>query len=303
MSSSLLMPPGVPGFLDTPAPETLAQRMKACSVVTYSERALYRLPWCGLHARPSRSAAKGSGNPGAFERTLFRALEWIAIDQSVAQGVPFSNPLIVHPRDICERLCWRATQPQFRAIEQGFEALCRLRLQGAPEDGPGSKSFGVLRSAVAATPRGGGHNQICPDFIIHFDGRFIDSINAGHILPINWGLWVALQDPLTQRLLEILEFEWPHRGDWLSATLDLDLLSERLPLRGPLGRLQRQALLAQAHDTLIREGYLRQVELRSGDRYRYAPGNTFLAMRYRLQENHERVMLAGIRSGALKIGP
>src|SRR5262245_39083961 len=124
-------------LIDLSFPEDPFRRMKACSVVTYGESRLQRLPWSGLHRRnergPSSVTVESSGDPsipggrwavtsrgvplvGTYERSVFRALEWIAIDASLVQGHLFANPLIVHPRDICERLCWRATQPQFDAI-------------------------------------------------------------------------------------------------------------------------------------------------------------------------------------------
>jgi hypothetical protein len=290
--------------------EPFANRMKTCSVVVYSESTLYRLPWSGLHrggergsrrtAAPARSAAsRRPPRPGTFERALFRALEWIAVDHSVAQGLPFANPLILHPRDICERLCWRATQPQFRAIEAGLQTLCRVRI---PADARGgSKTFGVLQSAAPKTPRGTGQNAICPDSIIHFDARFVESINAGNIVPLNWGLWVALHDPLAQRLMEVLEAEWPDPAQRMTATFTTDFLSERIPFSPALGRARRKELLDQAHEDLIRQGYLRQTESLSLNRTRYRPGTTFLAMRYCLKDHHERVVLNGVRSGAESI--
>jgi len=286
--------------------EPFSNRMKSCSVVVYSESTLYRKPWSGLHrggergsrrmaAPAGRAANRRPARPGTFERALFRALEWIAVDNSVAQGVPFANPLVLHPRDICERLCWRATQPQFRAIEAGLQTLCRVRI---PADTRGaSKTFGVLKSAAPKTPRGTGQNAICPDSIIHFDARFVESINAGNIVPLNWGLWVALHDPLAQRLMEVLEAEWPEPAQRAPATFTVDFLSERLPFSPALGRGRRKELLDQAHEDLIRQGYLRQTESLSLNRTRYHPGMTFLAMRYALKDHHERVVLNGVRSG------
>jgi len=308
MPSALLardpLPDTALALISSDGSEPFANRMKSCSVVVYSESTLYRHPWSGLHRgdeRGSRRTAASSrrpSRPGTFERALFRALEWIAVDNSVAQGVPFANPLVLHPRDICERLCWRATQPQFRAIESGFQTLCRVRIPA--EAHAGSKTFGVLRSAAPKTPRGTGQNAICPDSVIHFDARFVESINAGNIVPLNWGLWVALHDPLSQRLMEVLEAEWPDPAHRMTATFTMDFLSERLPFSPALGRARRKELLDQAHEDLIQQGYLRQTESLSLERTRYHPGTTFLAMRYGLKEHHERVVLNGVRSGAAR---
>ena len=188
MPSALATPPRPPREITLPAPvgdglEPFSNRMKSCSVVTYSEETLYRLPWSTLRPRSGRRGAGASASKsqlpiaGTFERALFRALEWVAIDQSLALGVPFKNPLVVHPRDLCERLCWRATQPQFLAIEKALETLTRIPFPGVA--GPGAP--GLLRSAVPATPRSGAKFPICPNFIVRFDDRFVSAVNDGRV--------------------------------------------------------------------------------------------------------------------------
>src|SRR5262245_9607134 len=93
-------------LIDLSDPEDPFQRMKACSVVTYGEATLQRIPWSGLHRPGERgigavsledanvrwtAASRGTPFPGTYERSVFRALEWIAIDDSVAQGAAFEN--------------------------------------------------------------------------------------------------------------------------------------------------------------------------------------------------------------------
>lgn len=287
-------------LIDLSDPEDPFQRMKACSVVTFGERTLLRLPWSGLQKQNERGPSSlavedpGSGRwavaarsgpfPGTYERSVFRALEWIAIDASVAQGLSFSNPLIVHPRDLCERLCWRATQPQFEAIEQAMQALCRVEIEHAPPGKPAAR-FGLLRSAIPGTQRSVNRTQTCPHFVVYFDRFFVESVNAGQVRPINWGLWIALREPLAQRLLEIVDPEFAPKDGALRATLDADDLARRLPLAAPSPR-RRRALLDQAHEALIRRGYLRQVDrlvTSSSETLTYHPGPTYRAMRFRLE--------------------
>jgi hypothetical protein len=285
-----------------PLPEEVVERARArvCSVVTYSESVLLRKPWAAL--RPALRALPSEGSrraprvlaPGTCERLLFRALEWMAVERSVARGTPFSNPLIIHPRDVCERLCWRATLPQFQAIERALHSLTRVRLPGPA----GPATTGVLCSAVPDARRAGtSPNAICPSFVVHFDDRFVESVNGGHLVAVNWSLWVALRDPVARRLLEVLECEWPRIREARPAAFSLDTLSERLPLPPDLGTPQRRELLAGAHEELIRQEYLSRVEPVSLGRFRYHPGSTFAAMRLRLKESHDRLILAGIRTG------
>jgi hypothetical protein len=275
--------PSLPAF-ETPG-------AKSCSVITYSEAVLYRQPWSTVEQGP----VPEHSIPGPLERSLFRALEWMAIDQSVAQGKPFANPLVIHPRDICERLCWRATQHQFRTIERGFRALCRVRVPGPDR----LQSFGVLSSATPEAPRTRvlSAHSICPNFSVVFDPRFVESVNARAIIPVNWGLWVALRQPLSRRLLEVLDADWPRSGEAESATFSLEDLSERIPLAPGRTAAARRALFEQAHRDLIAQEYLRSADPLPLHRFRYRPGATFSEMRSCMTAHRDRVLLAGIRSG------
>jgi hypothetical protein len=300
-------------LIDLSCPEDPFQKMKACSVVTYSESTLLRLPWSGLHKRHERGiesisldlsaesgapvrwsvAARGQSLIGTYERCVFRALEWIAIDGSVAQGSPFANPLIVHPRDICERLCWRATQPQFEAIEQAMLNLCRIEIEetASPDaekasDPPRVWRFGLLRSAIAGTQRSVNRSLTCPHFVVYFDRSFVESVNAGHVRPLNWALWISLREPLPQRLLEIVNPEFANHDGRVTAAIESEALARLLPLPPSLPRIRRRALLEQAHEALVRKGYLRSVERHasgSSEFFMYHPGPTYQAMHHRLE--------------------
>jgi hypothetical protein len=301
-------------LIDLSCPEDPFQRMKACSVVTYGEATLMRLPWSGLHRKNERGIASVSLDPsedpfpssagwsvsgrgqslvGSYERSVFRALEWIAIDGSLVQGIPFANPLIVHPRDICERLCWRATQPQFEAIEQAMLTLCKVEIEETtpppadrPSDPPRVSRYGLLRSAIAGTQRTVNRSLTCPQFVVYFDRFFVESVNAARIRPLNWGLWIALRDPLAQRLLEIIDPEFGNHDGRVSAAIESDVLARLLPLPPSLPRSRRRLLLEQGHEALRKRGYVRNVERHasgSSEFFLYHPGPTWHAMRHRLE--------------------
>lgn len=162
-----------------------------------------------------------------------------------------------------------------------MQVLCRVEI----ERGPAAR-FGILRSAIAGTQRSVNRSQTCPHFVVTFDRFFMDSVNAGHVRPTNWGLWIALRDPLAQRLLEIIDPEFQPHGGRMCAELDLDELARRVPLGPSAPRSRRRALLDEAHDALVRRGYLRQVERRASgmsEILAYHPGSTWRAMRFRLE--------------------
>jgi hypothetical protein len=301
-------------LIDLSCAEDPFQKMKSCSVVTYGEATLMRLPWSGLQRKneragiasleldlaeeapatpPSRWSVtnRSAGLAGSYERSVFRALEWIALDASLARGVPFANPLVVHPRDICERLCWRATQPQFEAIETAMQHLCRTQIEESTPAAPGRPAtatrFGLLRSVIAGTQRTVNRSLTCPHFIVYFDRFFVDSVNAGRVRPLNWSLWIALRDPVAQRLLEIIDPEFANHDGRVTASIETELLSRLLPLGPSLPRAKRRILLEQTHEALVRRGYLRKVERHasgSAEFYLYHPGPTRQAMQFRLEQ-------------------
>jgi len=288
MPSVLTARPGGP----PPSPlEPVAEHLKGCSVMTYSESLLFRQPWARLF--PAASRPGGSFVPGPFELAIFRALEWLAIDETVARGIPFSNPLVLHPREICERLCWRTTMPRLEAVETGLEALSRVRLRGAG----GRTAFGLLDSVVSESTTPKGARSYCPRYRIHFDARFVDSINAGHVVPVNWALWVGLGKAPARRLLEVLDALGFGSQDAPSWTIAVGLLEERLPLEPELGADRRREILDQAHQQLIRKEYLEAALRLPGDRIRYLPGPLHGVMRGRLGDHRDRLVQAGIRSG------
>jgi len=291
-----------------PVAEEVIERVRArvCSVVTYSESVLFRRPWAGLRpqlralpaADSRRPSTPRASAPGTGERLLLRALEWMAVERSVARGTPFKNPMTVHPRDVCERLCWRATLPQFLAIERSLQALTAARL--AETDG--APPSGVLRSATPDARRAS-PAAICPSYFVTFDDRFVQSINAGNLVAVNWSLWVALHDPVARRLLEVLEAEWPAQAEPGPAVFSADRLSALLPLPPELGATQRRELLERAHEELVLQEYLTAADPISLDRYRYRPGSTFQAMRLRLPPARERMLRERVRTGwALEAG-
>lgn len=273
------------------------QKMKACSVITHCELTLQRVPWSGLQMKNERGpsslrfsgddadsgrwmvSTRGSGLPGTYERSVYRALEWIAIGNSVAQRVPFRNPLIVHPREICERLCWRTTQPQFEAIEKAMRTLCEVEILEIEALSAPPRKLGILRSVIAGSRRSARSSAACPHFVVYFDRHFEESVNSGKIVPMNWGLWIALRNPVAQRLLELLELQFAKPEGPETVRVQFDELGELLPLNPALGRPERCSLLEQAHLPLIRRGYLRKVEWECADSICYRAGPTVMAMR------------------------
>jgi hypothetical protein len=122
--------------------------------------------------------------------------------------------------------------------------------------------------------------------LVYFDRYFVTSVNAGRIRPLNWELWVALEDPIAQRLMEVLDLEFSHYGDAKLPTFDVETLFALIPLSGGVSFQRRRKQLEAAQAVLIRAGYLSKVERhasRGQSLYSYHAGPTFWAMRHRLK--------------------
>ena len=166
-----------------------------------------------------------------------------------------------------------------------MQNLCRIEIEEAVPGKP-VRRLGLLRSAIPGSQRSVHRSQTCPQFVVYFDRTFVESINAGHVRPINWSLWIALRDPVAQRILEILEPEFSTRDGRTRASLDADLLTNLLPVSPALSRGRRRSLVDAAHAALVRRGYLRKVERHpsgASETLTYEPGLTFRAMHYRLE--------------------
>lgn len=299
--------------LPSPSPEAAVLALKTCSVLAYSESTLLRLPWSGIEYKDKpltnsislgfpeeptsfrgriqwTVSCPGGRLVGSYERSVFRALEWIALGGSVALGFPFENPLVVHPRDICDRLCWKVTQAEFHAIDRALKNLGQVRIRrltpGKPGTSPVTQSLGLLRSAPQSTVRRITATHGCPNYLIHFDDFFVNSVNTGGIRPVNWSLWMALENPVARRLLEILDFEFSREGSPNLARVEFESLSSLLPLSRAIPLQQRRNFFEEAHAVLIREGYLDRVEAgisRGQHEFTYHAGPALGAMSHLLK--------------------
>jgi hypothetical protein len=299
--------------IHSPALDEAFKVFKTCSVLAYSEMTLLHLPWSGVDHKDKRLpisialllredltsfrgraqwdvSCQGEALGGTYERSVFRALEWIALGGSLALGIPFANPLVVHPREICDRLCWKATQPEFKAIDRAMKRISMIRIRrlipGKPGEFPVTQTMGLLHLSIQSTIRNVTPFHGWPNYLVYFDRFFVNSVNAGRILPLNWALWISLEDPIARRLLEILDFEFSHDGHSNPATIEVERLSSLVPLHGAMPLYQRRNLLERAHAILIREGYLARVGAgvsRGQSLFTYHAGPTYYAMRRRLE--------------------
>jgi hypothetical protein len=266
--------------------------LKTCPVISYCESHLLRLPWSVLDPSRRRSTrievdvdgdlfagggdrrwrvlAGRRGLPGPFEMSVFRALEWIALEQSIARGVRFENPLYFHLRELCERLCLKELASNFRAIDRSVRLLTELEIEctflpraGRPAPQRYFPSRFKLINRILFDRRPGPDRRPASwQHALYFDRFFVDSVNSGRVRPLNWGLWIALRRPLSRRLMEIVEFD-PQAEAAPEVALPVDRLARLLPVKGGFDARKWRAELERAHEELIGHQHFSTVEWRA----------------------------------------
>jgi hypothetical protein len=269
---------------------------KACPVICYGEATLLRFPWAGLDAGPplrrlfqvagaepdSRferwSVQAGPLGPaGPFERSVFRAIEWMVFERSIVLGRRFVNPLVFHPWDVCERLCLKKRNSHFEAIGRALQILAGVEIEAA---GGRSFRFRLLRRVTELGGPTMDPKAPARRYAVTLDPFYVDWINAGSVAALNWRLWVSLRRPLARRLVEILDAEAPGTDGAAPFRVPLDRLCRLLPVSAPLPGLR--GVLDQAHKELEAHEYLARTEW-AGLHVEYTPGAAYTSLRGRLR--------------------
>lgn len=293
---------------------------KACPVIFYGETHLLRLPWSVLskgeisttrqiqYASPDgklrwRVTAGRRGMPGPFEKSVFRAWEWMALEFSACKGRPLVNPVQFHPKEVCERLRLREREANFQAVEEAMRRLSEVEIFDAGFVVPPPGRRLRLVSGIAwHRPERAERRSLHARHSVFFDGLYARSVDAGRVRPLNWELWVSLERPAAQRLVEILDQEFSSREE-RPLQMDYFELCRLLPLKSH-GRLNGGAtLLDEAHEELVAHQYLEKSEWDlTGPlpRILYTPGAAYYAMEERLRPSGKlRALLAAPGEGVL----
>ena len=290
------------------APE-LAPLAKACALQVWSEETLLQLPWAALEpGKPGRLSYRGrlpdgtrlnceivasDGLPGAFDREVFRACEWIAIEEAVRSGGHLPDPFVFTGRSLCERLCLRETLETADCLKAAFRRLAGVRFRGAP-------SSGLLECVDGFDEYWSGARGLEASRAVHFDAAYRASVKAGRIVTLCWDAWVAAGSA-ARRLLEILAPAVAGRsGEDEFSVNEADLI-RLMPLQGG----SSAQVLATAHDELLAVGILRDLRKAgtgSFARFIYAPGKTTEALRERAGTRRPSAVGVLTREVAREIG-
>ncbi len=282
---------------------------KSCALRVWSEETLLRLPWAALKGgcsaslayrgpSPGRSrvvweAAGRDGLPGPFEREVFRACEWTAIEEARRTGGELPDPFVFTGRDLCERLCLRETPAMAERLHAAFRRLAGLRLKGTPIGGLLELADGF--AAPWSESRGLETRRS-----IRFDPAFRASVKAGRTVALCWDAWIS-GGPGARRLLEILAPELAGFRETGEISLHVADLARLFPLRD--GSLEE--VLTAAHVQLQASGFLRAVR-RAGTgsfaRVIYEKGKAAEALLERMDPAHGTAVSVLARELAAELG-
>ena len=115
-----------------------------------------------------------------------------------------------------------------------------------------------------------------------FDRPYEESVLTGRARPLNWELWVSLEEPAAQRLTEILDEEFAASEEPAPTWCFAAGIRSLLPLEASLSPTALLKALERAHAELLDRRYLADVH-GSGTRIRYTPGVTYQALRDRMR--------------------
>ncbi len=230
------------------------------------------------------------GFPGPFDRRVHRALEQLLTER----GLPVENPVPFSFYDLCTRLDLPDSGRNLRLLK---EALRRIKATTV-------ESRGAFYSKAAATriedvfslydrvifrgdrlPDG----RVAESNLLYLGTRYLESLNAQYVRPLDFRFYKSLQSDIAQRLYELLGVKFyylfrrlggadPEAAEGPGILYRYSTLCHLLPLKSQRYFSQACQVLEPAHRELRRRGYLGEVSWeeipgeRSDWRVRYRPG-------------------------------
>jgi hypothetical protein len=206
---------------------------------------------------PSGDGARKGGLPGPFDRRVFRAIEKIVMGRTIMKGEPLSNPQPLEVKEVLETLRLTVQTHNYRSVAralgrlQGTQISCSGIVKtksGGPAKGVTFSPLSEIRWAGEADPETGLRIDRTR---VYFAPFYLESVNSFNVRPIDWDLWLALNErPLAQRLYEILEMGFFGLKDSPYKHFAYSELCQLLPTRPQAKKSDAMRVLGRAHEAL-----------------------------------------------------
>lgn len=224
------------------------------------------------------SADPAYGFPDAFDRRIFKTIEYLAMQA----GLPVRNPVRVSLHQILECLGLAPFGSHFARVRSSIRRIAAVSIHShmtflTPQNtGRLARTFHLhdtvsFREDIRADEVKPGHH------VIMFGAWYLDNLNQQIIPPIDPRYFRTLHNPLASRLYELLtlKFKDVFQRNLEGWQVPYPVLCETLPLK-PFKWLSPKRQLEPAHHTLISTGFLERVEWDKLDGVwliRYTPGD------------------------------
>jgi hypothetical protein len=206
---------------------------------------------------PTGDGTRKGGLPGPFDRRVFRAIEKIVMGRTIMKGEPLTNPQPLEIKEVLETLRLTVQTHNYRSVAralgrlQGTQISCSGIVKsknGGPAKGVTFSPLSEIRWAGEADPESGLRIDRTR---IYFAPFYLESVNSYNVRPIDWDLWLALNErPLAQRLYEILEMGFFGLKDSPYKHFSYSELCQLLPTRPQAKKSDAMRVLERAHDAL-----------------------------------------------------
>lgn len=202
------------------------------------------------------------GYPGPFDRAVHKAVEQIISEFPL----PIQNPIPIGSLyNLCKRMgINKFGGSQYRKIKEALERITTTSIKSkgtfySKEKHEWIEDIFHLYERVVFKGRKLPNGEIADTNYLFLNSWYLDNINANYAKPINWEYYKCLENPVTQRLYELLSVKFYglliRRGKHIS--YKYSTLCDLLPITRQKYLSSAKRILDPAHKKLKETGFLR----------------------------------------------
>ena len=232
------------------------------------------------------------GYPDAFDRKVFKMIEYLALEN----GQTVQNPICFSLRQVLHLLGLAPFASHFARVRSSIRRIAAVTLQShliytsGRRRGKTTRTFHVY-DMVSFKDASSGEEIVTDQHWIAFGAWYLHTLNHNPAPQLDLSFFRDIRDPLASRLYELLTLKF---GDVIKRNLTgwqvaYPTLCRLLPVKQTIGSPQRQ--LDSAHQQLITTGFLDDVTWEKHDKnwmILYEPGQHARTMYMNMPGNRSR---------------
>lgn len=201
------------------------------------------------------------GYPGPFDREVHKAIEQIISEFPI----PIQNPIPIGSLyNLCKRMGISSLGgSQYRKIKDALERITTTSIKSggtyySKEKKEWIEEIFHLYERVVFKGRALPNGNIADTNYLYLNSWYLDNINANYVKPIDWEYYKYLENPIAQRLYELLSVKFygilMRRGSFLS--YKYSTICELLPITRQKYFSLAKKILDPSHEKLKESGFL-----------------------------------------------